>query len=175
MTSIDDATWREIRGTFARSERSTLHSSVASINEDGSPHISPIGSVLLTDTAKGIYFDVFAGGLSRNLERDPRLTVLAVDSSRWFWLRSLIKGQFLDHPGYRLSGTAGPRREATEDEQRRMANIVRPLRWFKGHDLLWSNFGHVRDLSFESAKPIRLGKMTSHLMSAQSLPETKTV
>ncbi len=164
MSTIDESTWADVKGVMHRSARSTLHCAVASINEDGSPHVSPIGSVLLTDRGQGIYFDVFASGLSRNLERAPRLTVLAVDSSRWFWLRSLFGGAFIDHPGYRLSGTAGPRREATEAEQERMAGLVRPLRRLKGHALLWSNFGQVRDLSFNSAKPIHLGKMTAKLI-----------
>lgn len=163
MSKIDDATWRNLRNTLRRGANSSLHCAVASLNEDGSPHVSPIGSVMLTTPGRGLYFDVFASGLSRNLERDPRMTLLAVDSSRWFWLRSLIKGEFVDHPGYRLIGTAGPRRDATDAEKERMARVVRFAKGLKGHALMWRDFGKVRDLELNLVKPIRLGKMTTRL------------
>lgn len=158
--TIDQDSWDEARRTVRRGLRSSLHCSIASINDDGSAHVSPIGSVILTSPTKGMYFDVFAGRLSRNIDRDPRITVLAVDSSIKFWLRSLAKGRFAASPGIRLIGTAGPRRPATEQEAQRFRQAVRPLRHLKGHDLLWANMGSVRDLDFESIRPIRLGAMT---------------
>lgn len=45
---ITDEEWAMVRRIVPRVIRSSLHCSIASINPDGSPHVSPIGSFLPT-------------------------------------------------------------------------------------------------------------------------------
>jgi hypothetical protein len=163
MTERNALDWPEVRNIVRRAVRSSLHCSVASINDDGSPHVTPIGSVMLTEPGRALFFEVFTTQLVRNLERDPRLCVLAVDTGKRFWLESLARGRFERPPGVRLTGTAGPRRAATSDEQARFERAVRPLRVLKGYRLLWSNVRNVRDIEFHSIVPVRLGAMTRDL------------
>jgi len=54
--------------------------------------------------------------MRQNLDRDQRICVLAVTGGFWFWLKALFRGRFDAHPGLRLTGHAGARREATEEE-----------------------------------------------------------
>ena len=145
---------------FKRAFRSSFHYSVATVDPDGTPHVTPIGSVMLTEPGRGILFDVFTSHLARNLDHDPRVCVMAVDTTKRFWLTSLARGRFDAPPALRLTGTAGPRRTPTIEEQQRWLRRVRSMRRLKGHDLLWGNLMHVRDLEFEDAVPVRLGVMT---------------
>jgi Pyridoxamine 5'-phosphate oxidase len=165
MRSSEALSWPEVRDIVRRTMRSSLHSSIASINDDGSPHVTPIGSLMLTDPWRGLFFEVFTTQLLRNLDRDPRLCVLAVDSRKRFWLESVARGRFGRAPAVRLTGTAGARRDATLEERARFERAVRPLRGFKGHGRLWGNVRHVRDIEFEAVLPVRLGAMTRGLPS----------
>ena len=155
--------WAMANRTFRRAFRSSFHYAMATVGENGAPHLTPIGSVLLNDPGRGIFFDIFSSQLSQNLDRDPRVCVMAVDSGKSFWLASLIRGRFTAPPALRLTGTAGPRRPATPSEQQRWLRRVRPLRRLKGHQALWGDLTHVRDLTFHTAIPVQLGTMTRHL------------
>lgn len=152
--------WPTATGVFKRSFRSSFHYSVATVGPGGAPHVTPIGSVMLTEPGRGIFFDLFTSRLSRNLDNDPRVCVMAVDTTKRFWLTSLVRGRFDAQPALRLSGTAGPRRPPTPEEQQRWLRRVRSIRRLKGHDLLFQKLTHVRDLTFEESAPVRLGVMT---------------
>jgi uncharacterized protein len=79
--------WASIRELFKDSFFSSFHYAIASINLDGTPHVTPIGSLLLNRAEpKGIYFEIFTSTLRKNVERDPNVCVLAVNSGRWFWI-----------------------------------------------------------------------------------------
>jgi hypothetical protein len=54
---------------FSRNSRAQLHFGVASINEDGSPHVTPIGSLVLGDEGYGVYFERYPTKLPQNLRR----------------------------------------------------------------------------------------------------------
>jgi hypothetical protein len=166
MTAAMPLDWNLVRRGVTDAFRSSLHCSVATLNEDGSPHLTPIGSVLLTEVGRGIYFEIFTTQLARNLERDPRLEVMAVHGGKGFWLSALARGRFSRPPGFRLSGRAGPRRPATAEEQCRWRRTVRRLRRLRGHDLLWGQLTHVRDLTFDAVTPVRVGALTGHLPSS---------
>jgi hypothetical protein len=155
--------WAMTQKMFQRAFRTSFHYAIASVGENGTPHLTPIGSILLNDPGRGIFFDIFSSQLSHNLDRDPRVCVMAVDSSKRFWLASLTRGRFTAPPALRLTGTAGPRRPATPTEQQRWLHRVRPLRRLKGHQALWGDLTHVRDLTFHTALPVQLGTMTKHL------------
>ena len=159
------------REMFRRAFRSSFHYAIATVGEDNAPHLTPIGSVLFSDPGRGIFFDIFSSQLSQNLDRDPRVCVMAVDSGRSFWLASLARGRFNAPPALRLTGTAGPRREATPTEQHRWLRRVRPVRRLKGHQHLWGDLTHVRDLTFHTALPVHLGTTTKHLETRLPLTE----
>lgn len=76
---ITDEDWAMVRRLVPRTIRSSLHCSIASLNPDGSPHVTPIGSFLPTEKGRGVYFDAFNAQLSANVDRDPRVTILAVN------------------------------------------------------------------------------------------------
>ena len=152
--------WTTAREMFRRAFRSSFHYSIATVGEDGAPHVTPIGSVLLTDPGKGIFFEIFTSQLGRNLDNDARVCVMAVDSGKRFWLTSLARGRFAGSPALRLIGTAGPRRAATLEEQQLWLRRVRSSRRLKGHRLLWGDITYVRDLTFDAALPVRIGTMT---------------
>ncbi|MCA0158662.1 pyridoxamine 5'-phosphate oxidase family protein [Tsukamurella sp. M9C] len=156
-----DVPWAAARTTVRRAVRSSLHCAVASRNPDGSPHVTPIGSILLDREARsGIYFDVFNARLARNLALDPRVTVLAVDSGPLRWLRALLRGRFEQSPGVQLVGTAGPARPALPEEIARFRRVVGPLGRTPGGRAFWADLSRVRDLRFDDARPVRLGSMT---------------
>lgn len=159
-TTADGIDWPAAQAMFRRGFRSSFHYAVATVAADGTPHVAPIGSVLLTEPGRGVFFDMFTSQLSQNLDADPRLCVLAVDSGRWFWFTSLARGRFAVPPALRLVGTAGPSRAATLEEQQRFRRRVRPLRRLRGHRLLWGNLATVRDVEFERADTVNLGPMT---------------
>lgn len=158
-----DEEWSTICDVVRRGLASNLHCSVATINDDGSPHVTPIGSIDLTEPGRGLYFELFATGLGRNLSRDPRFTLMAVDSSPDYWMTSLADGKFVDHTGVRLAGVASERRPATKDEAERFRRRVNPLDGLPGHDLLWGKLASVRDLQFSRVMPVRFGSMSAHL------------
>lgn len=89
---------------------------IATVNEDGEPHVTPIASLILGKPGHGLYFEEFTRQLTHTLKRNKQVCVLAVNSSRWFWIKSLISGRFSSPPAVRLHGTAGEIREATETE-----------------------------------------------------------
>ena len=103
--------------------------------------------------------------MRHNLDRDQRICVLAVVGGFWFWLKALFQGRFSAPPGLRLAGRAGRRRLATKEEVEQWQKRVRPFRRLKGYKLLWKNMRHVREVTFDTVEPLRLGSM------AQGLPE----
>ncbi|MEC3918747.1 pyridoxamine 5'-phosphate oxidase family protein [Nocardia sp. CDC160] len=151
--------WAQIRDTVNRAS----HCAIASVNADGTPTVTPIGTVFLRDTATGFYFDQYTEALARNVDADARVCLLAVDSRPLFWFRSLLTGRFPAPPGVRLYGTVGPKRAATTEELRRVRNRVRIPLHLKGGRLLWSDFSQVRDLTFTDYRPVRYPHMMSHL------------
>ena len=99
--------WSQIRQIFRDTFASCSHYAIASVDKDGTPHVTPIGSLMLTEPGKGIYFEKFTSQLPKNYRHNPNITVLAVNSGRWFWLKSLLSGKFKQTPAIRLIGTAG--------------------------------------------------------------------
>lgn len=155
--------WNEIKQTVKLAQRSMRHCSIASVSSDGVPNITPIGTVFLRDDQSGFYFDQYTDLLTRNIEINPKICLMAVNTGAPFWLRSLIIGRFISPPGVRLYGTAGPLRLASADELRRVQQRVRATRWLKGSRLLWSNFTHVRDIHFDSFRPVTYPSMVNGL------------
>ncbi len=156
-----DKHWRHIRALVLRAFPSSLHFAFGTVNADGTPHVSPIGSLVLKrNEPKGLYFEAFTARVPQNLENNPRVCILAVNSSRWFWYKALFRGRFSDPPAVRLIGTAGERRKATPREIELWRKRVRRVRWLRGFHLLWGQFEFVREIEFDAFEPVQLGVMT---------------
>jgi hypothetical protein len=84
---------------------------------------------------------------------------MALNSGRWELLKALWRGEARRPFGVRLHGTVGERREATAAEIARMHRRVRPLRFLRGHDLLWGRLRTVRDVRFDAFEPVRIGPL----------------
>lgn len=157
---IDRTDWDRLRRLAGRTFASSLHFSLATTNGDGSPRVTPIGSLILTDPGEGYYFEIFTDGSRQNLERGSAVAVLGVISSRTLWIASLARGSFRSPPAFRLNGVAGVRRASTQEERARFERKVRRVRWLKGYELLWGDLSTVRELHFRSLEPVHLGKLT---------------
>ncbi|MCA9605743.1 MAG: pyridoxamine 5'-phosphate oxidase family protein [Myxococcales bacterium] len=160
--------WPELRRLFGRAFASSRHVAIASLDDEGHPRVTPIGSFMLApEVGRAFYFERFVGALRQGVERDPRVSILAVDSGAVFWLRSLAAGRFDQAPGVRLRGLAAPElRAATPAEVERFRRRVRRTRWTRGHELLWSELAEVRDVAIHAVEPVHLGRMTAALSGA---------
>lgn len=152
----DSIPWSEVKALFARAQQFA----VATVDADGAPRVSPIGSITLGDVGRGHYLEYFPVAMRANLDRDPRLCIMAVCSDWKFWLRSMWRGKCPAHPALRLVAEAGPRRKATRDEADAFLAKVRRLRCLKGYGLLWSGPAHARDFTVLRVEPVGLGGMT---------------
>jgi len=158
-----DKYWETIQMAFQSSLGSSMHYAVATVNEDGSPHVTPIGTLFLRENRTGFYFDEFPVNMSKNLERNPRVCILAVNSNPTFWQKSLLAGKFETPPAVRLLGSVGKKREGTKEEIAMWQNHVKLAQGTKGYDLMWKNMRMVRDIYFDSFEPILMGEMTQVL------------
>ncbi|MCA9935931.1 MAG: pyridoxamine 5'-phosphate oxidase family protein [Ardenticatenaceae bacterium] len=152
--------WAEIKQLFRNAFRSSFHYAIATVNENGEPHITPIGSLILGKPGHGVYFEEFPSQLPRNLKTNQHVCVLAVNSDRWFWLKSLIRGRFAEPPAVRLYGTVGEVRPATPKEIQLWQRRVKPVSFTKGHAMMWRQMSTVRDIAFSHMEPVRIGDMT---------------
>lgn len=152
--------WDFMKKIFDDAFNSSFHYAVATVNRDGTPHVTPIGSLMLGDDRRGFYFEGYVDALSRNLQHNNRVCVLAVNSGTWSLLKSFIRGRLTAPPGVRLMGTAGERREATEQELDSFHRRFRRYRMFKGYDRLWGKLKYVREIAFDAYEPVRIGALT---------------
>ena len=152
--------WDTMRKIFMDAFNSSFHYAIATVNKDGTPHVTPIGSLMLGEDRKGFYFEGYVSALSRNLQHNKRVCVLAVNSGKWSLLKSFFRGRITAPPGVRLMGTATERREATEQEMDQFRRRFRMYRMFKGYNLVWGNLRYVREIHFDEYEPVRIGALT---------------
>ncbi len=152
--------WDAIRKHFNLSFRSNFHVSIASVDKDNKPTVTPIGSLLLNDNQTGFYFEKYLKKLPRHAEGNPNVCVLGVNSSTLFWLKSLFKNNFNTYPGIKLYGQLSVKRQATEHEIKRLHRRMKATKLLKGNAYLWDNMQYVRDISFTKAEKVDLGDMT---------------
>ncbi len=155
--------WKEIKKHFNRSFRTNFHVSIASVDKDGIPTVTPIGSLFLNNNQTGFYFEKYPKSLPENANNNPNICVLSVNSNTWFWLKSLYKGAFKSYPALKLYGKLGRKREATEIEIKRLNAKMRSTRGLRGNTYLWGTMKYVRDVSFYRVEKINLGEMTGKL------------
>lgn len=155
--------WEGIRKHFSQSFGSSLHVSIASVGKDNTPTVTPVGTVFLNKDQTGFYFEKFVSTLPDHAKINNSICILAVNSSKLFWLKSLFKGRFDSYPAYRLWGTLGARREATASELRALKKRLKSTRRLKGHRYLWGNMTVVREITFHRGEKINIGNMTQAL------------
>lgn len=155
--------WNSIRMHFSKSFKSSLHVSVASVDVENNPTVTPIGSLFLNNDQTGFYFEKFPTKLPVNIKSNINICVLGVNSSKWFWVRSLFKEKFSNTPAIKLYGILGEKRKATEEENRALVRRMRSTNRLKGHKYLWGKMDSVREITFSRVEKINLGKMTSKL------------
>ena len=160
---IDEALWNRLKPLAGRVFGSSLHFAMATTNPDGTPHLTPIGSLILTDPGDAYFFEVLTRQLPRNLDSGSPLAVLGVISSLRLWVPSFAAGRFEIPPAFRLLGVAGERRSSTPEERVRWQRKVRYLRWTRGSKVLWASLDAVRELHFHQLQPVKIGSMTTEL------------
>lgn len=91
--------WQKIKKTLESGQASTIYCSIATVNPDGTPHITPVGTVFLREDQTGYFFDHYAEALGQNIDQNPNVCIMAVNAGKLYWLRSLFKGRFVSPPG----------------------------------------------------------------------------
>lgn len=155
--------WNKIRKHFNKSFSSNFHVSVASVDLENNPTVTPIGSMFLNDNQTGVYFEKFPSKLPKHTKSNPNICILAVNSGRFFWIKSLFKGVFSDYPGIKLYGVLGEKRRATQKEINRLNRRMKITNGLKGNTYLWKKMEYVREINFTRAEKINIGKMTTNL------------
>ena len=160
---INDKKWKAIKKVFKKAQFTSFHFTIATVNKRGEPHVSPVGMFLLNDDMTGVYFEEFVSNTPKNYEHNKRVCVMAVNTGKWFWLKSLIKGKMHEPIGVRIIGNAGQRREANNEELRELNKLRGLFKWTKGYDLVWKNIKNVREIHFDSFEPMKAGALTAGL------------
>lgn len=155
--------WNKIRKHFNKSFSSNFYVSVASVDSENNPTVTPIGSLFLNDNQTGFYFEKFPSKLPENANTNPKVCLLGVNSGRIFWVKALFKEKFTDYPAIKLYGELGEKRKATEKEIARLNRRMKITKGLKGNRYLWGKMENVRDIKFTKAEKINLGKMTTAL------------
>lgn len=153
--------WDSIKSHFRRTFSSSLHFSIATVDDNNQPNVSPIGTVFLNKDQTGFYFEKFTTSLPSVSNKN--VCILAVNSSKRFWVRSLFNGRFETYPGIKLYGQLGTRRKATVSEMRALKRRVRFTRRLKGHKILWNDMNTIREVNFTSCQKLKIGSMTKEL------------
>ena len=155
--------WNAIRKHFNNSFRSNFHVSIASVDHESHPTVTPIGSLFINDDQTGFYFEKYPQKLPKHAEENSNICVLCVNSSSGLWLKSLFKNKFSNYPGIKLYGQLGNKRNATDRELDRLRRRMRATNLLKGNTYLWGDMQYVREVTFTKAEKINLGKMTNDL------------
>jgi len=155
--------WNIIRKHFNNSFKSNFYVSIASIDSNNYPTVTPIGSLFLNDNLAGFYFEKFPTKLPNHAKNNKNICILGVNSSRLFWIKSLFRERFLNHPAIKLYGELGEKRKASEKEIMRLNRRMRLTNGLKGNSYLWKDMKYVREVKFTKAEKINLGKMTNNL------------
>jgi hypothetical protein len=159
---IDEKNWEQIRKFWGESSHVSASPNMpvcifTTVDKDGSPRAAPYSSLILQKHKQGFYFDHFSRHLTKNLDRDKKVCILLLKNNKWFWIKTVLFGQFDHPPGIRLMGTVGERREATTQEIDAFNKPLKKLKYFKGYQPLWGVMKHGRDIFFESFETVKCG------------------
>jgi uncharacterized protein len=148
---ITSENWPIIRQNFRHGFATNLHVSIATVDAEGQPNVTPIGSFFLNrDDFSGFYFEIFTQNIPRNAGTNPKVCIMAVNSGKWYWLSSLFFGKFRTPPMTKIYGTIGERRVPTPAEIERGNRRLGRMKALPGGKKLFGNMGFVRDLHFHA-------------------------
>lgn len=154
---VDNKLFKEkVKPLFSRA----VFCSVATVNEVGMPHVSPIGSVVLNDEKHGWFFQKFTKRIPQNSAHCEYATIMAVNDGRWFWLKSVLKGQFKKPPAMRILVKLGKLRPATEAESAKFQRRVGIFKRTKGYAMMWQEMAEIREFEIVEYKPVFISTMT---------------
>lgn len=153
--------WSIIRQHFNKSFKTNFHVSIASVDANNNPTVTPIGSLFLNDNQTGFYFEKFTSKLPLHVNTNKNICVLGVNSNRLYWIKSLFKEKFSTPPAIKLYGELGEKRKATEKEIKRLNRRMQITKGLRGNTYLWGNMNFIRIVHFKKAEKINLGKMTN--------------
>ena len=156
---ITTSQWRRIHKVVNDAQKAAMHCSIATVDVNLQPTVSPIGTVFLRENPSGFFFDTYTESLQQNLPQNSKACIQAINSSRLFWLKALFKGEFSDYPGVRLYVEIGDLRLANAEELAQISRRIQILKWTKGSQLIWSDFIHVRDFQVYTFKWVKYPKM----------------
>lgn len=129
---ISPSEWQNIHQVVANAQRAAMYCSIATVNPQGFPSITPIGTVFLDQQSNtGFFFDTYSTTFSENLQHQPLACIQAVNSSKLFWLSSMFKGKFKHYPGVRLYAEIGYLRSATAEEIEKVESPISTLNGVK--------------------------------------------
>jgi len=155
--------WGQILEVLKRSKRANRFFSIATVDAEGNPHVTPIGHVFFRNDMTGFYFDEYSEAMPKNFESNRNVCLMAVNSSASYWLTSLLMGKFTSAPAVRLKGTVGDVRDATQEEIDLLNKSISATKFLKGHRLLWSHLTRVRDIDFYDFSPVKYPVMCDNL------------
>lgn len=156
--------WQLIKSIVESAISSSKHCSIASVDADGNPHLTPMGFVFLRDDGTGYYFEQYSKRLPKNYESNRNVCIMAVNSASPFWFKSLLKGRFESFPGVRLYGKVGDLRKANSTEIATLKRRIGPAKFLNGAQQIWSDLETVRDINFNAVEPVKYPKMMQHLV-----------
>jgi hypothetical protein len=163
--------WDELTKIVNKSFFSSHYFSVATIADDGAPHLTPIGSLMLVENKKGIMFEKYSVQMGNNIKTNNNICIMGINASLMAILKAVITKNLKDPLGVRLYGTAGERRKATKEEieslhqriQSALPIFGRIIRHLSGYKILWGDMKYVRDIEFNKYEYVKFGKMTNSL------------
>lgn len=156
---MNNQEWQHIRKVVNDAQKAAMHCSIATVDAQLQPTISPIGTLFLKENQTGFFFDTYTESLQQNLPQNSKACIQAVNSSRLFWLKALFKGQFSDYPGVRLYVEIGDLRLANAEQLAQISRRIQILKWTKGSQFIWSDFTHVRDFTVQSFRWVKYPNM----------------
>lgn len=155
--------WTLIRQVFDKGFKTNKYYSVASVDEEGNPHVTPIGSLILRDDCTGFFSERFPEKSRQNFKTNNRVSIMAINTGFFYWFKSIRKGVFESPPGVRIYGRVGQRRKVTDEERSLWLKKVKIAKGTKGYNLLWKDMAQVRDIHFDDVRPVTTGVMTQDL------------
>ena len=145
--------WPEILNVLKSGKKANRFFSIATVDKNGNPHVTPIGHVFFSDDMTGYYFDAFSKAMPENFQNNKKICLMSVNSSTGFWLTSLFKGKFSSAPAVRLMGEVSDIRDATPQEIQQLKDSIKITSKLKGHKMLWGDLTRVRDMKFTEFSP----------------------
>ena len=145
--------WKHIKSVISLAQKSSMYCSIATVDSNGMPTITPIGTLFLREEiGQAFFFNTYSSTIEHNISQNPHICIQDVNNSRTFWIKSMLQGLFNNMPGVRLYGEIKARRPATSEELALVEKRIKALKWTKGGQLIWSSFSHVHDVDIQNFK-----------------------